>query len=45
MNQHSLVRSDFRETSKEEQLVNIFKSTEGIFDIYCQSKDMADVPN
>ena len=30
---------------KKDLFVNIFKCTEGIFDIYCQSKDMADFHN
>ena len=31
--------------SKKQLLVNIFKFTEQIFDIYCQNKDMADFLN
>ena len=30
---------------KEDLLINIFKSIEGIIDTYCQSKDMADFVN
>ena len=30
---------------KNDLLVNILKSSEGIFEIYCQSKDMADFVN
>ena len=35
-------RQIFIKLSKEDRAVNIFKSIEGIFDIYCQSKHMAD---
>ena len=38
------VTSDFRETLKE-RLSNIFKYQEGIFNIYCQKKDMEDFLN
>ena len=31
--------------SKEDLMVNIFKCTQGIFDIYCQSKTIADFYN
>ena len=30
---------------KEDRLLNIFKSMERMFDIYCQSKDMEDFLN
>ena len=30
---------------KKDLLVNVFKSIEGIFNIYCRSKDMADLLN
>ena len=45
MNQLTLVTSDFHETLQRRLLVTVFKSVKGIFDLYCESKDMADLLN